>query len=160
MRETIVSATASEASGSNVFAGQALRVEVPIIHRPADPFVLTPANGNKILLPVDMSDSEAIIAYGSTLDAGFYQIGWNRADGQSETTDFAVSIDPRESDPQRMTPEQLDSIFDGIKWRLVSAGAWDGDIRDRSELWRTGATALLGLIFCESLLAAWIGRER
>lgn len=75
---------------------------------------------------------------------------------------FAVQLDPEESDLDRLSPGELESLHPVY---AVSAPdedeATQGDnLPRRGELWRWLALACLAALVSESLWAAWIGRRR
>jgi hypothetical protein len=96
-----------------------------------------------------------------TLFSGFYRISWKDALNQLQFEDFGVNPDPRESETKRLSEDELHELVGDVETRFISSGnASDGSSTSKTELWRTGAMIFLGIIGCESLLAAWIGRER
>ncbi|MBL8859994.1 MAG: BatA domain-containing protein [Planctomycetes bacterium] len=90
-----------------------------------------------------------------TETAGVYRI---EMDGGAPIS-FAVNVDPREGDLERITPTELTAMH----FRLSTDDAPSGDpgtADRRGELWRWIAILCLVALVCESLWAAFLGRKR
>ena len=159
-RQTMVYAATQSSIRTNLFAGQALQTTLPLTDVPSTAKLNSPGDENEIDVSVQTTDSGPQLRFENTPRAGFYQFAWQDRSSQTARDVFAVSSDPRESDPTRITEEKLDEALGEVKWKMISIGTEYGGTADRTELWRTGAMIFLGLIGCESLFAAWIGRER
>lgn len=159
-RQTMEFAAAQEPSRANVTAGDLLQSRLQLADFPTEAKAIAPGLEGAFDLSVDATATGPRLRYENTRRSGFYQFTWTDRDGQLQSDDFAVSIDPRESDAKRLTEEQLDTYLKDVDWQLLSIGAADSNLDNQAELWRTGAMIFLGLIGCESLFAAWIGRER
>ncbi|MBX3442210.1 MAG: BatA domain-containing protein [Planctomyces sp.] len=97
----------------------------------------------------------------STRLAGAYEATWDEPGLGARSRQFAVSPDARDSEPERVResdlPRYLGQLipkmlrFTGESLSLASEG---------TELWRSLAFAMIGLLLFESLFATWIGRVR
>jgi len=137
-----------------------LQTSLKITERPTGAQAMAPGSEDKFELTVDSTESGPTMRFENTNRAGFYQFTWNDRQGEVQADDFSVSVDARESDATRLTEEQLETFLGDVDWRLMSIGSANVSVGDQSELWRTGAMIFLAIIGCESLFAAWIGRER
>jgi hypothetical protein len=76
---------------------------------------------------------------------------------------FAVQLEPREGDLERLDATELAAVHPGLV--LVGSGAGKGragdeDVERQGELWRWLAGACLAFLVLESLWAAWLGHKR
>jgi hypothetical protein len=95
----------------------------------------------------------------STERAGLYKI---EIEG-GENIAFAVQLDAREGDLDRLSPGELASVHPS----LIAVSSTSGVRREsddpepqRGELWRGLAAACFVFLVLESLWAAWVGRSR
>jgi hypothetical protein len=89
------------------------------------------------------------LPFSSTDQIGLYRVRGANADGtftRQAAQDFAVNLDPRESDPARLSPEKRP---DRIAVKTGGAKA----PKHRVELWHALSAALILLLLVESLLA-------
>jgi hypothetical protein len=160
MRQTVLFAATRDISASTIVAGEPMRVDLPISQRVTETFIQTPASDERSALPVTRSETAAYLEYADTYRSGLYRLGWSVVGGSPAVSDFAVNVDPRESNPSQISAERLNRILGDANWRIVKANGATDRLTHSTELWRWSAAILLGLIGCESLLVAWIGRER
>jgi len=73
---------------------------------------------------------------------------------------FAVQFDARESDLDRLGPEELSTLHPTLVLATIGGAVESEDRPVQGELWRGFAIAALVFLFCESLWAAWLGRRR
>jgi hypothetical protein len=98
-------------------------------------------------------------AVADTKRAGLYAI--EIEDG--ERLPFAVQLDPREGDLERLAPEELPGIHPALVHGGRGADAEDpGDDLgpEKGELWRLLAALGLAALVAESAWAAWLGFRR
>lgn len=94
-----------------------------------------------------------------TQKAGVYRIAMDGARAVS----FAVQMDPREGDLERIEPRELGTLHRALA--LIDAGGDergtdDGARPERGEFWRALAIACLAALVLETLWAAWLGARR
>ncbi|MCA9214290.1 MAG: hypothetical protein KDB27_14560, partial [Planctomycetales bacterium] len=160
MRQTVQYASAQTVNRANVLTGQELQTQLRVTEAPANAKATAPGYDEEFELTVESTEDGPLMEFTDTNRSGFYQFLWDDRDGQKQTDEFAVNVDARESDATRLAEEKLDTFLGDIDWRLLSIGSAEVNVGDQAELWRTGAMIFLGLIGCESIFAAWIGRER
>jgi hypothetical protein len=101
---------------------------------------------------------ESSLVYAGTDQIGVYRVRGAGADGlfaAQPTQDFAVNLDPRESDPTRLTAEKRPD-----RVAAARAGAAKPP-KHRVELWHALAALLIGIVLVESLLTLrWRGGHR
>ncbi|MBN2574365.1 MAG: BatA domain-containing protein [Deltaproteobacteria bacterium] len=88
------------------------------------------------------------VAFTGTDQIGLYRVRGASADGvfvEQPSQDFAVNLDPRESDPARLAPERRPD-------RLAAARVGAKPSKHRVELWHALSAVLLFLVLAESLL--------
>ena len=75
---------------------------------------------------------------------------------------FSVQLERRESDLDRISPDELTSLHPAFELRTAESSDEGGDagLPRRGELWRWLALAALAALVGESLWAAWVGRGR
>ena len=103
-----------------------------------------------------------VLAFDDTRRAGLYKLAWQVAPSGSRTALFAVNPNGIESSLQRISTDELRSLWGGFEPEVISAVV-DGDtpIAVRGlEIWRRLAMTLLGLLVVESCFATWTGRQR
>jgi len=93
--------------------------------------------------------------------AGFYQAAWDEPGGSPQSRLFAATADFRDSEPKRLDEEGLRPMLGRLtpKW-LRFSGESMSLAAEGTELWRTLAAVMIGLLLFESLFAAWVGRVR
>lgn len=99
---------------------------------------------------------------------GVYATEMEIASGASGTTTektyFAVNVEPKEGDLERLTAEMVPGFFPGmaVAWSAGgdSAPAAPAQPKDRGEIWTELVIAGISILALESLLAAWFGRRR
>jgi hypothetical protein len=75
---------------------------------------------------------------------------------------FSVQLEQRESDLDRISPDELEGLHPALVLRTAESSGEDAGagLPRRGELWRWLALAALVALIGESLWAAWIGRGR
>lgn len=136
---------AQNAGPSSVLVGQRIDLQLP---ERATRVEVKPPEGVIVKLEA-VENKRAVATYGPTTQVGFYDVSLalndDRVKPKSEL-DFAVNLDPRESDITRLGDEQLKKI-------LQQDGASIAKPNDRRvELWHWLGAALLALLVMESLL--------
>jgi hypothetical protein len=102
----------------------------------------------------EMVDSEIRLA-------GHYLAEWDEPAVGIQTHRFAVSPDARDSDPKRLEEAEMRNDLGKLVPRMLRyTGESLSLASEGTELWRTLAAVMLGLLIFESLFAAWIGRAR
>ena len=97
----------------------------------------------------EQAGSGHTLSFAGTDQIGIYRVRGAGADGtfaRKEAQDFAVNLDPRESDPARLAPEKRPDRI------AVSTGGAKPP-KHRVELWHALSAALILLLLVESLLA-------
>ena len=144
----------------NLFSGQTITKQFSLAERPGDLVVEGPQIEKAEALSLESDETKSVTKFSETNVAGFYRVSWKAEDDQVQFDDYGVNPDPRESDIDRLDEEAVNNLVGDVQTRVISSGNLaDGSVL-KTELWRTGAWIFLVLIGCESLLAAWIGRER
>ena len=115
--------------------------------------------------PLDATDTNAIIqevAFENTGRAGFYDLKFQRHDGETEMTLFASNYDPAESRLDRLTPAEQTENFTGENIQLVSGEelASQSVSGSNTEIWMQVLMILFGILVTEQVLAYWWGRKR
>jgi hypothetical protein len=109
-----------------------------------------------------VNSAPQVLAFDDTRRAGLYKLAWQVAPSTARTALFAVNPDGIESSLQRISNDELRSLWGGFEPEVISAVS-DGDtpIAVRGlEIWRRLAMTLLGLLVVESCFATWTGRQR
>jgi len=157
VRSAALAAVRPDGGGDNLVAGHALE------YRPSDD---RPMLSPRIIPPDDptpqpLAIEDSALRYPHTEGAGIYTLSWKDALGKEQSHRIAVSYDPAASDLEPLSESRLDELTDALRPRIVQyhAGQLAAGGPGR-EIWRTLAAALLGLVFVETLLAFWVGRER
>jgi hypothetical protein len=93
--------------------------------------------------------------------AGFYQANWDEPGGDSKSRLFAATADFRDSEPARLNDETLRPMLGRLTPKMLRfSGETMSLAAEGTELWRTLAAVMIGLLLFESLFAAWVGRVR
>lgn len=168
VREAVGGTARSTSLSNTITAGDPLR---KLIHASGqvDDVRLIPPDGEAVSLAAVPVEGPAVDDSGSTLEiqaadsraAGVYKLSWNEAPLGPQRDLFAANPDPRESDLERIDPDDLRAMWEPLGVEVVSAR--DGSdlfaVSNR-EVWRNLATALLVLLVFESVFATWVGRSR
>jgi aerotolerance regulator-like protein len=144
----------------NVAVNEPLQAEVASFPRK---LTLLQPDGSRRSVPGEPQPSGpgawALPAIAATERAGLYQLELEGA----PSIPFAVQLDPREGDLDRLGPNELSAVHPA----LVLVGSTsserpdeEGSQPERGELWRPIAAACLAFLVLESLWAAWVGRSR
>lgn len=170
VRESSLQVARAAGGGRSLTAGEPLRRPVPADHGVSKHTVSLPRGGDpKPLVIEDQPAAEGeksppskALVYGDTRRAGLYTLTWTDSKTGAESDRFAVNPDARESEPGRITPEQLRSLWGTYELDIISAAAGaDTVLATRGqEVWRSLAMALLGLVVVEACFATWAGRQR
>jgi hypothetical protein len=97
----------------------------------------------------EQAGSGHTLVFAGTDQIGIYRVRGAGADGtlaRKEAQDFAVNLDPRESDPARLAPEKRPD-------RIAVKNGGAKPPKHRVELWHSLSAALILLLLVESLLA-------
>jgi hypothetical protein len=97
----------------------------------------------------EQAGTSRALPFTGTDQIGLYRVRGAGADGtfaRQAAQDFAVNLDPRESDPARLAPEKRPDRI-----ALKTGGAKPP--KHRVELWHTLSAALILLLLVESVLA-------
>ncbi|HEV3021107.1 MAG TPA: VWA domain-containing protein [Pirellulales bacterium] len=103
-----------------------------------------------------------VLALDDTRRAGLYKLAWQVVPSGSRTAIFAANPNALESNLQRISADELRSLWGGLVPEVIAAvSASDTPITMRPvEIWRSLAMTLLGLLVVESCFATWTGRQR
>lgn len=173
VREAAKAVVRSAGNAGGLTAGETLRVVLPTGQRvdsSPTPAVEVPEAEKPQALHVSFAGDEAAndqnasqtLSYADTRRAGLYKLAWQVAPAQAKNEIFAVNPDVRESRLERITPDELRSLWGGFRPEVIAAAsAADAPIALRPrEIWRHLAIGMLGLLVMESCLATWTGRQR
>jgi hypothetical protein len=149
----------------NVAVGHALEA---LVEKIPSKLTLTLPDGSRRTLPGEAQPGGQGIwrlpAVTDTQRAGLYQIEVEVASSALPlSVPFAVQIDPREGDLDRLAPAEVAAIHPGLV--LVGSNANERNGREddgpqKGELWRWLAGLCLAFLVGESLWAAWLGARR
>ncbi|MFO0867611.1 MAG: VWA domain-containing protein [Pirellulales bacterium] len=142
----------------NVLVGQALSGQFPrgmgseevIVDAPPAPDVRPQA------AETQRRDYELVWTFAATDEAGVYQVRRNADPAHDQR--FAVNLDPRESDLERLDPQTLPAVL-----RRETARAASGSRSPAGatrHLFRHVLAVVVGLLAMELTLAWWLGRRR
>ena len=93
--------------------------------------------------------------------AGFYQANWDEPGGNGQSRLFAATADFRDSEPKRLSDETLRPMLGKLSPKMLRfSGETMSLAAEGTELWRTLALVMMGLLLFESVFAAWVGRAR
>lgn len=145
----------------HLLAGQTLRAELPPTGLPSEATVEGPSvTTSTTLTPRVDREERPSLEFADTTRAGFYRLAWQANGGEFERL-FAVNLDPRECDPERLSTIQLQELLAPLQVEVVRAsGGQLGGVLPAQELWRFLAVGLLVVLGVESLFGAWVSRER
>lgn len=137
----------------NVLVGEPLGARVEASAGDGRIYVVTPTG------PVEMGlTADGAWTFSETESSGFYgvRVGSDTADLQQ----FAVNVEPRESDLDTITPDELPSGFTlRGDWQSEDAATLPVAAAPPLALHQLFLYAVLGLLFSETLLAWWIGHR-
>lgn len=106
-------------------------------------------------LPLTAGGGLPTWSFNETVRSGIYEASLPSSAGSAQK--FAVNVDPRESDLERVPPETLPAqIALALDW--AEEGTSLAAAAPGSSYFRILLAAVLGLLACESLVAWWIGR--
>ena len=168
MRESAKAVARSGGGLESVTAGQRLRRVLPKGHETRSATIAVPGAPRPRPLTVETTGDESkgnpakVLVWADTRRAGVYQMTWQDTLSGPGAELFAVSPDQRESDLERITPEELKKLWLPLEVEVVSAGAGsDGVIAlQGQELWRSLAVCLLCVSIFEAGFATFAGRQR
>ena len=122
--------------------------------------VVTPRKERVERKPVPRGDAFRF-EFPDTRHAGVYTVAFG---GSKGTVDYCVALDVRESDLDRVTPEELDTLLPGHPMVFVGAperlGAALRGVRAGAAAWKSLLYAVLALLLLEALLARFFGSHR
>jgi hypothetical protein len=156
-RSAALSIARPDAREDNIVAGQMMEYRAVDDHPRISPRIVGPGDPT----PQPLVSDGSILRYPHTARAGIYTLSWKDAVGADQSHRIAVSFDKTASDLQPLTETQLDQLAGNLPLQIVHyhAGQLAASSSGR-EIWRTLAACLLGLLFVESLLAFYVGREK
>jgi hypothetical protein len=178
VREAAKAIARADEGARSLTAGDALRLALPANERVGEtpPAVEVPqaekpqplrieeagAVANDTAKPSKDNSPPQVLAYDDTRRAGLYKLAWQVAPSGSRTALFAVNPNALESNLQRISADELRSLWGGLVPDVIAAvSESDTPITMRPvEIWRTLAMTLLGLLVVESCFATWTGRQR
>lgn len=117
---------------------------------------VTRPDGSVWMVKRELAGSSRSIAYDGTDQIGLYRVRAAGPDGAfvaQSAQDFAVNLDPRESDPARLAPEKRPD-------RIAVSSQGAKPPKHRVELWHALSALLILAILCESLLSVRWRRPR
>ncbi len=139
--------------------GGPLEVEFDRTKYSADVTFITPLRGPTGTLPVQAAPAgqrlKAVLP-GDAMQSGIYEVRFASPDKQrTDLRRFAYNVAPEEGDLKVLDGQQLESRLDGVKYRFHHAAdtVFEDDELDRASVGRMILYGLIGLLFCEQLLA-------
>ncbi len=154
IQEMLLSAVSRREEGRNVRVGEELLGLLPGGTSEAAVQLAGP-RGIDQRLPLTSSGGESVWSFNATTVSGIYEarLGAAAASGQK----FAVNVDARESDLERVPADALPSQI-SLSLDAASGGSSLAASAPGSAYFRLLLLAVLGLLGWESLVAWWIGR--
>ncbi|HUE72567.1 MAG TPA: BatA domain-containing protein [Pirellulaceae bacterium] len=154
IQEVLLRAISGREEGRNVRVGDELVGTLPS-GTSESAVQLSGPRGISQRLPLAVSGGESTWSFTGTSSSGIYEAHLDAAASGGQK--FAVNIDPRESDLERVPadslPEQIRLSLDASASGSSLTAAAPG-----SEYFRMILFAVLGLLACESLVAWWTGK--
>src|SRR5262249_18479321 len=97
-----------------------------------------------------------------TRQPGLYRISWDEGRLGDQQDAFAANPDPRESNLDRITADEVKTMMAPLDVEIASAKAGGSALFSPTggESWRDLAGGLLVLLLVESIFATWAGRSR
>jgi hypothetical protein len=145
----------------NLMVGQPLRypLDADLLPQSAS---LSRAGAEQVLEPRIMRETAPPELFFDDLRlAGFYTASWDEPGGSPRQRVFAATADFRDSEPKRLSDEALRPMLGRLTPKMLRfSGETMSLAAEGTELWRTLAAVMIGLLLFESLFAAWVGRAR
>jgi len=143
-------------------AGQPIVQPVDATRPPTRATIATPAASEPIPAAIDRLDPQAVVVrHDATRTAGLYRLIWDVPGAADQSRRFAVNPAAAESDLTPIEHDRLRELLSPLEVQIIALQSGELTLGgNQVELWRTAAYALLALVLGESLLAAWVGRER
>jgi hypothetical protein len=148
--------------GGAIEAGQPIVQPVDATRPPTRATVTPPGAPEPIAAAIDRLDPQAVaVRHEATRTAGLYRLTWDVPGAGDQTRRVAVNPSTAESDLTPIAHDRLRELLAPLEVSIVALGSGELSlVGNQVELWRTAAFALLAFVLFESLLAAWVGRER
>jgi hypothetical protein len=179
VREAAKSIARSDQGARSLTSGEQLRLNLTANERVGEPPPSIETPGGEKPLPIRIEEENAVqgdagqqagktkvppqtLVFDDTRRAGLYKLAWHLAPSGARTGIFAVNPDAIESSLQRISADELRSLWGGFEPDVIAAVSDnDAPISVRGlEIWRRLAMTLLGLFVIESCFATWTGRQR
>ena len=169
VREAVRGSARPTRLSNNVTAGEPVRRVVQSSQAVANVRLTGPGGGEpRSLAAMPLPDTPGELGPAFALDvpdtrrAGLYRIAWDEGPLGSQHDLYAANPDPRESDLERITTDDLKTILQPL---AVEVAAARGDraalfAPTGREIWHELAWGLLVLLIVESIFATWVGRYR
>ena len=138
-----------------IVAGEPLRVPLAADRRPSEVRVALPDGGEAM---AEVGDAAAVLS--DTARAGFYEASWREPAGAERSLTVAAMPDAADGSRAKLDAGELARLLGPLEAEVV---AWGGSVDadpEAAELWRWAVAAVIGLLLCESALAAWVDRKR
>lgn len=137
--------------------GETIMRELPVNSDSSSVTLTLPDETSKMLTPRDVNGSPRLVL-DETSRPGIYSLALNTTPATTER--FAINIDPRESDPQRIAPQELSASRDGRNAAIMVRDA-DSPLPTRPDIADSDTDSLslgllaivFGLLFVEQTLA-------
>jgi hypothetical protein len=169
VREAVRGAARPTSMANTVTAGERMR-RVVRSDRPVSNVRLNPPGGGEPRLlsaaPVaeDPGDRAPAVAIEvpDTRQPGLYRISWDEGPLGNQQDAYAANPDPRESNLERISSDDVKKLLDPVDVEIASAKAGGSALFSPvgREIWRDLAGGLFVLLIIESIFATWAGRSR
>jgi hypothetical protein len=157
VRSAAMAIARPDGADDNLVAGQVLESRASDDRPRLNPRIIPPDDST----PQPMLIDGSTLRYPHTARAGVYTQKWKDALGMEQSHRFAASYDKTASDLEPLSESRLNELIGNLRPEIIHyhSGQLEPSGAGR-EIWRTLALGLLGLLFVESLMAFWVGRER
>ena len=159
VRAAVMALAGRTGEAAELVAGEPLRLPLNIDRRPAK-VTVTPTDGEPREMTLVEEDGRLTAVDDDTAAAGFQTAEWSEPTGGPRSRTFAVNPDVADAAGGRIDAGELSALLSPLQPEVVE---WSGRVSAEpgsSELWRWAIAAVIGLLLCESALAAWIDRRR
>lgn len=153
MQELLLRAVSRREEGRNLLVGEEI---VGVVAGGSESTInVTGPGGLSQRLPLTSTGGESGWSLAGTQFSGIYEAHAGAAPAASQK--YAVNVDPRESDLERISPESLPTQIN-FSLNTQSEGTSLSAAPPSTAYFRVLLAAVLGLLACESVVAWWIGR--
>jgi hypothetical protein len=174
MRETTKAVARTDMGIHELTAGDVLRCPVSGERRIVSPTLEIPGGDEPRALSIEgaepagtagRNDGESPqqhLVWTATGKAGLYRLNWQEQPGGAASNVYAVNPDARESEVMRIPVDDLRQKWRSVDPEIIMAfSTADASVGVRgSEIWRSLAFCLLGIMAFESCFATYVGRQR